>query len=150
VAQLIENKDDLLQSLIAIREDHLHVLQELDLPGKKKDLVQEASAMVIEHLRLFVPEGNQQAWLEAEQQTWEPWLRRQKGFLGREMLWDRRRQEGILLIYWQSHQHWKAVSAPEVVAVQASFETLANQLLARSTDSNNPFPLVYEGEITRP
>ncbi len=105
---------------------------------------------VVEHLRLQVPGGTQQAWLQAELQTWDPWLRQQKGFGGREVLWDTEREEGVLLIHWSNHHDWKAIPAHEVVATQANFEATAKALCGLPPHSKNPFPLVYAGEVRLP
>ena len=54
----------------------------VDLPAQ----AQAPSRPVVEHLRLRVPGETRAAWLEAEQEIWQPWLCRQKGFLGRDHL----------------------------------------------------------------
>ncbi|MBL6880652.1 MAG: TIGR03792 family protein, partial [Synechococcus sp. BS30m-G31] len=77
-----------------------------------------ASEAVIEQLRLKVPESQVQIWLEAEQQTWQPWLEQQKGFLGRDIAWDPAHEEGQLLIHWATRDQWKAISSEEVDVVQ--------------------------------
>ena len=100
---------------------------------------------VVEHLRVKVPAEARQAWLEAEQGSWEPWLAQQDGYLGRDLLWDPEREEGTLLIRWASRQQWKAIPLEEVEAVQERFEQLARQ--ATGTRQGNPFPLVFEGEL---
>jgi len=100
---------------------------------------------VIEHLRVSVPEQAREAWLEAERGSWEPWLSRQEGFLGRDLLWDAETQEATLLIRWQSREQWKQIPAEEVETVQAEFERLARQ--ATGMAQGNPFPLVFEGEL---
>lgn len=126
---------------------------------------------VIEHLRVNVPAAAQQAWLEAEQASWEPWLQRQPGFLGRQLRWDAERQEGELLIRWSSRELWHAIPASELQQVQERFEQVAHAALERlgvlpahaaaepaaGTASAagtadpaappNPFPLVYAGEL---
>ena len=100
---------------------------------------------VVEHLRIKVPADGRQAWLEAEQGSWEPWLQKQDGFLGRELLWDSAREEGTLLIRWASREQWKAIPEAEVEAVQERFEELARE--ATGQRQGNPFPLVFEGEL---
>ena len=100
---------------------------------------------VVEHLRIQVPNQARDAWMEAEQGSWEPWLEQQEGFLGRELLWDPTREEGTLLIRWSSREAWKAIPQEEVEAVQQRFELIARQSLGQ--DQGNPFPLVYEGEL---
>jgi uncharacterized protein (TIGR03792 family) len=100
---------------------------------------------VVEHLRLKVPAEARQAWLDAERGSWQPWLERQPGYLGRELLWDGEREEGTLLIRWASRDLWKAIPRAEVEAVQERFEHLARQ--ATGVRQGNPFPLVFEGEL---
>ena len=110
-----------------------------DQPGGQLEVV------VVEHLRIKVPADGRQAWLEAEQGSWEPWLQTQDGFLGRELLWDSAREEGTLLIRWASREQWKAIPEAEVEAVQERFEELARE--ATGQRQGNPFPLVFEGEL---
>ena len=100
---------------------------------------------VVEHLRIQVPDQARDAWMEAERGSWEPWLTQQKGFLGRDLLWDPTSQEGTLLIRWSSREAWKAIPQEEVEAVQQRFELIARQALGQV--EGNPFPLVYEGEL---
>ena len=100
---------------------------------------------VVEHLRVQVPAEAQQAWLQAEQGSWEPWLQQQEGFLGRDLLWDPSREEGTLLIRWASREQWKAIPEAEVEAIQERFEELARE--ATGHHEGNPFPLVFEGEL---
>ena len=105
---------------------------------------------VIEHMRISVPKQGRQAWLEAERGSWEPWLAQQTGFLGRDLLWDPQTEEGTLLIRWSSRQAWKAIPSDQVEKVQARFERLARDAMAISQDMDNPFPLVFEGELLPP
>jgi len=86
---------------------------------------------VIEHLRVKVPAAARMAWLEAEQASWEPWLRAQAGFLGRELRWDAQREEGQLLIRWASRAQWHAIPRAEIEQVQERFEQLAHAALER-------------------
>lgn len=103
---------------------------------------------VVEHLRIQVPDQARDAWMEAERGSWEPWLAQQKGFLGRDLLWDPRTEEGTLLIRWSSRDAWKGIPQEDVMAVQERFEQIARQALGQS--QGNPFPLVYEGELLPP
>ena len=50
--------------------------------------------MVIEELRLKVPSDLKSVWLNAEKEIWEPWLSSQDGFLGRQLFWDKEKEEG--------------------------------------------------------
>ncbi len=106
-------------------------------------------AVVVEHLRVKVPAEARAAWLQAERETWEPWLQRQDGFLRRELLWDGGAEEGILLIHWSSRSQWHAIPQAEIDAVQQQFEAAARRLLGGPTrnDGDNPFPLVFAGEL---
>ena len=100
---------------------------------------------MVELLRLGVPAAHRRAWLEAEKASWEPWLAQQPGFQGRQLLWDRQRQEGTLLIRWASRDQWKAIPEAEVGRVQERFEQRARQLTGQAT--GNPFPLLAEAEL---
>jgi uncharacterized protein (TIGR03792 family) len=104
-----------------------------------------AGAQVVELLRLGVPAAHCRAWMEAEKASWEPWLAKQPGFQGRQLLWDRQRQEGTLLIRWASRAQWKAIAEAEVGLVQERFEQRARQLTGQAT--GNPFPLLAEAEL---
>ena len=105
---------------------------------------------VIEHLRISVPSHGREAWLEAERGSWEPWLAQQTGFLGRDLLWDPETEEGTLLIRWSSRQAWKAIPSEQVAEVQDRFEQLAREAMALPQEMDNPFPLVFEGELLKP
>jgi uncharacterized protein (TIGR03792 family) len=106
--------------------------------------------VVVEHLRLKVPAEARQAWIRAEQGSWEPWLAQQQGFLDRQLLWDPATEEGTLLIRWADRDHWKAIPDAEVQAVQERFERLARAATGSSESDGNPFPLVFEGELLTP
>ena len=100
---------------------------------------------IVEHLRLDVPERVKEAWLNAEKKSWEPWLLKQDGFLGRQLLWDPKTEEGTLLIGWKSRSAWKSIPQAEIELAQKNFERIAR--LETGEDTGNPFPLVFEGEL---
>jgi uncharacterized protein (TIGR03792 family) len=105
---------------------------------------------VVEHLRLKVPAEGRQAWLELERQIWDPWLKRQPGFLGRELFWDPEHEEGILLIRWASRADWHSIPTEEIEAVQRRFEQQAHIALPRKDPQGNlrhPFPLLQAVEL---
>ena len=54
--------------------------------------------LVIEELRLKVPADLKAAWLNAEKEIWEPWLSSQDGFLGRQLFWDKEKEESLILV----------------------------------------------------
>lgn len=101
---------------------------------------------VVEHLRLRVPASGRSAWLRAERECWDPWLRRQPGFLGRELYWNAEREEGVLLIRWANQQVWDAIPKAEIDAVQQRFEASARRALGGAAASN-PFPLLDSGSL---
>jgi uncharacterized protein (TIGR03792 family) len=106
-----------------------------------------ASDVVIEQLRLKVPESQVHTWLEAEQRTWQPWLEEQEGFLRRDIAWDPALEEGQLLIHWATRDQWKAISSDDVGVVQRQFDAVVNAALGRSATAESPFPLVLEAEL---
>ena len=59
------------------------------------------SQMVVEELRLKVPKDVKAVWLNAEKEIWEPWLSSQDGFLGRELFWDKEKEEALILVNWK-------------------------------------------------
>ena len=100
---------------------------------------------IVEHLKLDVPKKYKQAWLKAEQGSWEPWLLKQNGFLGRQLFWDPKVEEATLLIGWKSRAVWKNISQTEINLVQQDFEKIARKETGET--SGNPFPLIFEGEL---
>ena len=100
---------------------------------------------IVEHLRLDVPKKFKNAWLIAEEGSWEPWLLKQDGFLGRQLFWDPKVEEATLLIGWESKALWKNISQSEINLVQQEFEKIARQETGET--SENPFSLIYEGEL---
>ena len=100
---------------------------------------------IVEHLKLDVPKKFKNAWLKAEEGSWEPWLRKQDGFLGRQLFWDPKVEEATLLIGWESKEIWKSISQTEINLVQQDFEKIARKETGEI--AGNPFPLIFEGEL---
>ena len=100
--------------------------------------------MIIEELRLKVPVHLKAVWLNAEKEIWEPWLSSQEGFLGRQLFWDKEKQEALILVNWKSKKLWKSIPMSEVNLVQEKFEDNVKTAL---NVSENPFELIYEGEL---
>ena len=100
---------------------------------------------IVEHLKLDVPKKFKYAWLKAEEGSWEPWLLKQDGFLGRQLFWDPKLEEATLLICWESRAVWKNISQTEINLVQKDFENIARKETGET--SGNPFPLNFEGEL---
>ena len=102
--------------------------------------------MIIEELRLKVPADAKEVWLNAEKQIWEPWLSSQDGFLGRQLFWDKEKEEALILVNWKSKKLWKSISLKEVNLVQGKFEDNVKTALNLG---ENPFELIYEGELDK-
>ena len=101
---------------------------------------------VIEELRLKVPADVKATWLNAEKEIWEPWLTAQDGFLGRQLFWDKKKEEALILVNWKSKKLWKNIPMSEVNVVQEKFEDNVKNAL---NVENNPFELIYEGELDK-
>ena len=101
---------------------------------------------VIEELRLRVPADAKVEWLNAEKQIWEPWLSSQDGFLGRQLFWNKEKEEALILVNWKSKKLWKSIPMSEVNEVQQKFEDNVKTAL---NVSQNPFELIYEGELDK-
>ena len=102
--------------------------------------------MVIEELRLKVPADAKAAWLNAEKKIWEPWLSSQDGFQGRQLFWDKEKEEALILVKWKSKNLWKSIPMSEVNIIQKKFEDDIKSVLNVKT---NPFELIYEGELDK-
>tara|TARA_B100000989_G_scaffold120498_1_gene88847 strand:- start:596 stop:1042 length:447 start_codon:yes stop_codon:yes gene_type:complete len=102
--------------------------------------------IIIEELRLKVPTKFKEVWLKAENQVWEPWLSSQDGFLGRQLFWDKEKEEALILVNWKSKKLWKSIPMSEVETVQGKFEDNVKTAL---NVSKNPFELIYEGELDK-
>ena len=100
---------------------------------------------IVEHLKLDVPKKFKRAWLKAEEGSWQPWLLKQDGFLGRQLFWDPKVEEATLLIGWESKEVWKKIPQTEINLVQQDFEKIARNETGESI--GNPFPLIFEGEL---
>jgi uncharacterized protein (TIGR03792 family) len=73
---------------------------------------------VTEELRLKIPSEFKKVWLQAEKEVWEPWLSIQDGFLGRQIFWDKEKEEALILVNWEYKKLWKSISMNEVNEVQ--------------------------------
>ena len=102
--------------------------------------------IVTEELRLKVPAYAKGAWLNAEKEVWEPWLSFQDGFLGRQLFWNKEREEALILVNWKSKKFWKSIPMSEVNLVQEKFEDHVKTAL---NVNKNPFELIYEGELDK-
>ena len=106
----------------------------------------DQSGLVTEELRLSIPSEFKKVWLQAEKEVWEPWLSNQEGFLGRQIFWDKEKEEALILVNWENKKLWKSISMNEVNKIQEKFE----ENVKTSLNTNvNPFELIYEGELVK-
>ena len=121
------------------------LISQSDIPNLKALTMDNfQSEMVTEELRLKVPADVKAAWLNAENEIWEPWLSSQDGFLGRQLFWDKEKEEALILLNWKSKSFWKSTPMSEVNIVQLKFE---DNVKAALNVGENPFKLIYEGEL---
>ena len=100
--------------------------------------------LVTEELRLEIPSEFKEVWLKAEKEVWEPWLSIQDGYLGRQIFWDKEKEQALILVNWKSKGLWKSISIKEVNKIQEKFE---ENIKTSLNVNENPFKLIYEGEL---
>ena len=123
------------------------LISQSDIPNLKAlSMDNYQGKIVIEELRLKVPADAKAIWLNAEKEIWEPWLSSQNGFLGRQLFWDKEKEEALILVNWKSKKSWKSIPMSEVNIVQRKFEDNVKTAL---NVSKNPFELIYEGELDK-
>ena len=110
-------------------------LSETEIRAEASPKIGEAVA-VVEHLRLTVPRESREQWMVAERGSWEPWLKQQPGFLGRDLFWDPATEEGTLLIRWSSRKAWKSISM-----AQQALSTLMTPIATSFLHPENPSPV---------
>ncbi len=99
---------------------------------------------IVEELRLSVPKKYKETWLKAEEEVWDPWLSKQDGFLGRQIFYNQKTGEALLLVKWKNRNLWKNISDEEVNKMQKIYEETVTSSLGVET---NPFQFIYEGEL---
>jgi uncharacterized protein (TIGR03792 family) len=72
--------------------------------------------------------------------------RKQDGFLGRQIFWNKEKEEALILVNWKNKQLWKNISMTEVNNIQKKFEDNVKKTLNTNV---NPFVLIYEGELDK-
>ena len=100
--------------------------------------------LITEELRLEIPSQFKEVWLKAEKEVWEPWLSIQEGYLGRQIFWDKEKEEALILVNWKNKKLWKSITIEEVNEIQEKFEENVKTSLNMNV---NPFKLIYEGEL---
>ena len=115
------------------------IVKSLTMDNSKADIVYE-------QLRLKVPSDYKTIWLKAEKDIWDPWLSNKDGFLGRQIFWDKQKEEALILVKWKNKKLWKNIPMEEVNEIQKKFE--ANVVSSLNIDKN-PFELILEGELDK-
>ena len=127
----------LILFVILICQTNFQIVEALSMENYQRGIV-------IEELRLKVPSEFKEVWLNAEKKIWEPWLSSQDGFLGRQIFWDKEKEVALILVNWKNKKLWKSISMKEVNEVQEKFEENVKSSIKLS---ENPFKLIYEGEL---
>ena len=102
------------------------------------------SNLVVEELRLKIPNEFKDEWLKAENTIWEPWLSKKEGYLGRQIFWNKDKEEALILVNWKNKKLWKSISMKEVNEIQKIFDERIKSSLKLNA---NPFKLINEGEL---
>jgi len=136
-----------LQRFCLILVSLIFLIFQYDVPNLKAfPMDNYQDEIIIEELRLKVLADAKAAWLSAEKEIWEPWLSSQDGFLGRQLFWDKEKEEALILVNWKSKKLWKRIPMSEVNVVQQKFE---ENVKAALNVGENPFELIYEGELDK-
>ena len=126
----------LICSFVLISQSNNHIIYAFTMENQNE--------FVTEELRLEIPSIYKRTWLEAESKIWEPWLSKQDGYLGRQIFWDKTKEQALILVNWKNKELWKSISMQEVNEIQKQFEEDVKSSLNINV---NPFKLIYEGEL---
>ena len=66
--------------------------------------------------------------------------------MGRQLFWDKEKEEALILVNWKSKKLWKSIPMSKVNVVQEKFEDKVKTALKVE---ENPFELIYEGELDK-
>ena len=120
------------------------ILSQLNVSNAFALQMNKLNENIVEELRLSVPLKYKETWLKAEEEVWEPWLSKQDGFLGRQIFYNQKTGEALLLVKWKNRNLWKNISDEEVNKMQKIYEETVTSSLGVET---NPFKFIYEGEL---
>ena len=122
----------------------LLLFQSNDQIAKSLSMENLKEEIVYEQLRLKIPSNYKSVWLDAEKEIWEPWLSKKNGFLGRQIFWDKKNEEALILVKWKNKKLWKNIPMDEVNQIQKKFE---ENVISSLNIDENPFLLIFEGEL---
>ncbi len=125
--------------MVLIFQSENQIVKSLTMDNSKADIVYE-------QLRLEVPSDYKTIWLKGEKDIWEPWLSNKDGFLGRQIFWDKDKEEALILVKWKNKKLWKSIPMEEVNQIQKKFE---ENVLSSLNIDKNPFKLIFEGELDK-
>ena len=66
--------------------------------------------------------------------------------MGRQLFWDKEKEEALILVNWKSKKLWKSIPMSEVNVVQQKFE---ENIKTSLNTEENPFKLIYEAELDK-
>ena len=120
------------------------IIFQSNLPNVFALPMNKSNENIVEELRISVPIKYKETWLKAEEEVWEPWLSKQNGFLGRQIFYNQKSGEALLLVKWKNRKVWKNIPDEEVDKMQKIYEENVTSSLGVKT---NPFEFIYEGEL---
>ena len=94
--------------MLLIFQSDNQIVKSLTMDNTKADVVYE-------QLRLEVPSDYKTVWLQAEKDIWEPWLSNKDGFLGRQIFWDKEKEEALILVKWKNKKLWKSIPIEKLI-----------------------------------
>lgn len=77
--------------------------------------------MIIEWQRVWVRPWLRERFVEKDAEIWTAGLAREAGFLGKEVWLGEDETEVILVIRWESREHWEGVSQERLDAIEERF-----------------------------
>jgi uncharacterized protein (TIGR03792 family) len=105
----------------------------------------DPNAGVVEVLQMPVSKDQKTCWRLAETEIWEPWLEKQIGYQGRELLWDANREQAIVLIGWLNQTSWDAIPSKSINKIEQSFDSHLQKCLG--VNATKPLPLQRTGSL---
>ena len=77
--------------------------------------------MIIEWQRVRVRPGLRERFIEKDAEIWTTGLARVTGFLGKEVWLGEEDTEVILVVRWESREHWKGIPRKRLDAIEERF-----------------------------
>jgi uncharacterized protein (TIGR03792 family) len=78
--------------------------------------------MVIEWLKFTVDPNARERFVQQDENIWTPMLARYPGFLGKQVwIGADRLDEIVLVMHWDTMEHWKAIPPERLQATEAKF-----------------------------